>query len=110
MASLYQFGEFYFYEAIIEYRYFKLNKKTTKDDLSKILKSAIEYYEMLCETAKINNQHKKDLLTALFLELEGETECWKYFQVSSKHASEYEFTHIEAIITSMHTITGKIKI
>ena len=98
VASLYQFGEFYFYEAIIEYRYFKLYNKTDKDDVLTLLSTAIEYYEMLCKTSKINNEHKKDLLIALQKELQGEQDSWKYFASAAKRANESEFTHIEAII------------
>ena len=98
VASLYQFGEFYFYEALIQYRYFKLHKKSKKEEVIELLKTAIEYYEMLCKTAAINNKHKKDLLMALYLELQDDLESWKYFQVASKHAIEHEFLHIEAMI------------
>jgi predicted ATPase/signal transduction histidine kinase/CheY-like chemotaxis protein len=98
VASLYQFGEFYFYEAIIEYRYFKLYNRSKKEEVLELIKNAIKYYKMLCKTASINNKHKKYLLMALSLELEGDSQSWKYFQMASKHASKHDFIHIEAMI------------
>ncbi|MEA3290031.1 MAG: response regulator [Campylobacterota bacterium] len=98
VASLYQYGEFYFYEAIIEYRYFKLYKKTHKKELIELLKASIEYYELLCKTAKNNNEHKKDTLTALLLELKDDPNSWRYFKSAYSKAAKYRFVNIESII------------
>ncbi|MDF1884439.1 AAA family ATPase [Sulfurimonas sp. SAG-AH-194-C21] len=98
VASLYQYGEFFFYEAIITYRYYKLSQDLDKKEVLTLLDTAIKYYDSLCLTAPQNNLHKKQLLEALLFELNGDKHCIKLFQSAAKNAKKNDFTQILGII------------
>jgi len=98
VASLYQFGEFAFYESIITYRYYKVNSNLNKDEVISLIDNAVNYYDSLCMSAPENNLHKKNMLIALSLELKGNQSSWEYLDKASKNAKKYGFTHILAII------------
>lgn len=97
VASLYQFGEFYFFEVLIEYRYYKLYDSGNKKELLSLLTEAIAYYEMLCLTSPSNNEHKVFLLKALEKEICGDESCYKDFEKAAQKAYEEKFLHHAAI-------------
>ena len=98
VASLYQFGEFYFYEAVISYRLYTTSGEINKEELLKLLEDTIAYYRTLSQSSAVNNEHKHQLIQALLLHVQEDSSCWKAFENASNTACLEGFTHIEAII------------
>lgn len=100
VGALYQFGEYFFYNAIITYRYFKLNgenEELKQEKLIAKLNDAEGYYLNLIKTAPENNEQKLLLVKALLSELQGDLSCWKQIDEAAELAKKNNFTHIEAI-------------
>lgn len=93
VASLYHFNEFYFYESLIVYNYFKEYKDLSKDDVKIVLQNNCLYYEKLLETSSKNNSYKFNLIKALQFSLDKDNKAWDYYELASQESLEEDFTH-----------------
>ncbi|XPV75823.1 MAG: ATP-binding protein [Desulfovibrio sp.] len=96
VASLYQFGELYFYESLIAFREFE-EQKLPRESVETILETSLKYYRTVSKTAPENTAPKISFLLGLQGQLAGKSECWKMFEAASKQAGESGFRHIQGL-------------
>jgi diguanylate cyclase (GGDEF)-like protein len=97
VASLYHFNEFYFYESLIVYNYFKEYKDLSKDDVQIVLQNNCLYYEKLLETSYKNNSYKFNFIKALQLSLNKENKAWDYYELACKESLDEDFIHVNVL-------------
>ena len=97
VSSLYHFSEFYFYEALIVYKYYKEYVDLSKKETLLILENNHNYYESLSITSPQNNEYKIHLIRALISSINDDKNAWSYFELASQESLAQKFTHTNAL-------------
>lgn len=104
VISLFHFNEFYIYESIILYKYYKENKdkQINKKEIIHILKENLSYYNNQAKTSKENNKHKVFAIKGMIKHLKNkDKKCWYYFEEALKQTEKNKFIQMSAIYNEL---------